>query len=404
MAQTAAATVHSCPSNNHLPHRRQILGWVQAFGFMALAILFIWYGLSIPMEAQAGPSMAWIGAACQELLVNGDLESATSGNWRFGSTAAPGVIVGDLVHGGGGAIRLGIPIGTANKLTHSTAYQIVTVPSTTAQLTLTYWERPGNSGDSNDRREILVLNSNFNVMAQIAVTTGSGTDAWHQRTFDLLDSLPSLAGQTVILYWNVYNNGSGATLVTYLDDLSLQACDNTATPTATTTVPAATLTPTPTVVSTPDPVRVRVGTVTASEGATAVTVPLDVIVLTDRFNVGVLSASVDYDTTLLAATGCSQEEPIDLLLCNVTRPGVVQLAGVSALGIRGEMTVANLTFNVLQNTDQATPLLVKVKLVGDGSGTAVGATPLNGSIDLNCAPNTEPCTRGNNIYLPLVQR
>ena len=404
MARPITAAIHSCSLNKQLSCRKQFPQRIVGGSFVVLATLLIVGMLRTPMMAQSVQGAAFVDAACQELLVNGDVESPTSGNWRFGSTAAPGVAVTDPAHGGAGAIRLGIPTTASNKLTHSTTYQTVTIPNSAQQVTLTYWERVGSSGDANDRREILVLNSNFNVMAQIDVTAGSGNDTWTKRSVDLLTSLPNLPNQTVVLYWNVYNNGNGTTLVNYLDDFSLQACDSTAAPTATVTTPAITPVATPTVISTPDPVRVRVGTVTVTEGTTAATVPLDVIVLTDRVTVGVLSASVEYDATLLKATSCSQEGPMDLLLCNIVTPGLIQLAVVSALGIRDESTITNLAFDLLQDTDRNTPLTLDLNLITDGSGAVVGATPLNGSIDLSCTPDIESCKHGNTIYLPLIQR
>lgn len=370
-------------------------------GFVLLAAVAL---LALPILATSPLPALAAPVACEEVLRNGDLETSVADNWRFGSTAAPGAVVATPVHGGSSAIRLGIPPSGNNVLTHSTVYQTVTIPANAQQLTLTYWERTGPSGDAGDRRELLVLNTNFNVIAQLDTATGGGNDTWTARSYPLLDTLPNLAGQTVVFYWNVYNNGSGSTLVSYLDDLSLQACDGAPTATATVVAATATAAATPTVAATPDPVRVRAGTITVAPAATTATVPLDVIVLTDRLQVGLLSATIGYDETLLKATGCAQTAAVDLLLCNVATPGVVQLAGVSALGLGGETTVANLTFELLVNSDRITPLTVDLKLIGDGSGTAVSATPLNGAIDLSCTEDAENCDRGNVIYLPVIRR
>lgn len=161
---------------------------------------------------------------------------------------------------------------------------------------------------------------------------------------------------------------------------------------------------TPTVIGTPDPVRVRASTISVPAGAVTATVPLDIIVLADRVNVGLLSAAIAYDATLLTATGCAQGATLDLLLCNVTTPGIIQLAGVSALGIRNESTIAALTFDVAQNVDRNVPLSVTIKRLGDGNGTSVAATAVDGALDLDCAPDVEVCERGTNIYLPLIRR
>jgi len=152
-------------------------------------------------------------------------------------------------------------------------------------------------------------------------------------------------------------------------------------------------------------VRVRAGTVVVPTGATTVSVPIDLVVLTDRIGVGVFSASVEYDATLLQATGCVQEPPLDLLLCRVAVPGVVKMAAVSALGVRGEATVAEVTFELLQKADHRSPLTVDISLLGDGEGTEVGATAIHGALELNCEPNgNDSCLSGETIYLPVVRR
>jgi len=176
-------------------------------------------------------------AACQELLVNGNLEA--SGGWRFGATPAPGTVVDAPVHAGAFAMRLGISTGN-NTVAYSTAYQTVALPATAEQIVLTYWERAGATGDSGDYREVIALRTDFTVLRSLERQPGAGNEQWTQRTFDLTD----LRGQSIVLYFNVYNNGSGASLVNYLDDLSLQSCDATAP--ATPTLP-----PTPTHTSTP---------------------------------------------------------------------------------------------------------------------------------------------------------
>lgn len=374
-------------------------------GLLAVLLLLCLYCIRY-LPTGIGPSTALAApGACTELLRNGDLEAPLNDeNWRVGSTSAPGSVVGDPVHAGNNAIRLGIPANGTNRLTHSTLYQLVTIPATTQVLTLRYWERPGSIGDANDRRELLVLNDNYNVLAQISMERGSGDENWREVSAPLLDTLPNLPGETVVLYWNVYNDGSGSTLVNYLDDLSLIACDEIATPTPESTTVSPTPTPTPTVVSTPDPVRVRVGQVTVASGATTATVPLSVEVLTDRVTIGVLSANLRYDDTLLSATGCVARDGMELLLCNTQEPGLIQLAGVSATGLRGNTTVADLTFALLTNSDRTTPVTIEIKLAGDGDGTTIGSTPIDGVIDLSCSTETESCDRGNVIYLPEMHR
>ncbi|MEZ4863403.1 MAG: hypothetical protein R3C14_18945 [Caldilineaceae bacterium] len=350
--------------------------------------------------------------ACQELLTNGDLE--TSGGWSFGPTPAPGSIVDTPVHGGVFAMRLGIA-GGANTNAYSTAYQTVTLPANAEQLRLTYWERPGVSGDSNDYREIVILRTNLTILRSLARQTGAGNDQWTQRSFDITD----LRGQSVVVYFNVYNNGSGATLVNYLDDLSLQSCDSaaSATPTSTTTtLPTATATstptavvtvgpPTPTATATPLPsgIVVRAGDVPVSAGQNALVAPLDLTGATLEQPVGALSVAVQYDAALLKATGCTTSDSFDLLLCNLAKPGMVQLAGVAATGIHANVRLADLNFDLLQPDNLSTQLTVQVGAVADPAGTALSATRQNGQIGAPCPPGSAGCA-AQTIYLPLVQR
>lgn len=345
-------------------------------------------------------------AACQELLLNGNLEG--SGGWRFGATPAPGTIVDTPVHAGAFAIRIGIASNT-NVVAYSTAYQTVTLPANAEQILLTYWERPGATGDSGDYREVVALRSDFTVLRSLTRQAGPGDEQWAQRSFDLSD----LRGQTLVLYLNVYNNGSGATLVNYLDDLSLQSCDNTtpATPTATT---PATLTPTttavvtptvpaPTATATPLPssVIVRAGGIAVIEGQTVITVPLDLVGVPAAPAIGVLSVDVQYDTTVLKAVACAVSSSFDLLLCNMETPGLLQLAGVAATGLHTDVRVADLGFELLPPVNRTTQLTVHLDALADVDGTTINAMGQNGQISITCRPGSDNC---QTLFLPLVDR
>lgn len=345
-------------------------------------------------------------AACQELLRNGNLEG--SGGWSFGPTPVPGTIVDTPAHTDSFAIRLGIA-GSTNVVAYSTAYQTVTLPTNAEQIILTYWERPGATGDSGDYREIVALRSDFTVLRSLERQAGPGNEQWTQRTFDLTD----LRGQTLVLYFNVYNNGSSATLVNYLDDLSLQSCDSTtpATPTATmTTTPTPTTTavvtptvPAPTATATPLPssVIVRAGGMAVIEGQTAITVPLDLVGVTAEPAIGVLSVDVEYDTTVLKAVTCTVSSSFDLLLCNMETPGLLQLAGVAANGLRTDIRVADLGFELLPPVNRTTQLTVQLDALADVDGTTMNAIGQNGQITITCRPGSDNC---QTLFLPLVHR
>ncbi|MCO5211474.1 MAG: hypothetical protein M9936_17415 [Caldilinea sp.] len=157
-------------------------------------------------------------AACRELLANGDFEAAS--DWRFGSTPFSGAYSAAPVHGGAQAVRLGIPAAAANRRAYSTVYQRVTIPATTDQVLLTWWEQPGGAADGADYREVLLLNADYSRLRTVEKSAAAGDGQWQQRSFDL----SAFAGRTVVLYFNVYNNGSGAQQWNHLDDVSLALC------------------------------------------------------------------------------------------------------------------------------------------------------------------------------------
>ena len=350
---------------------------------------------AIQAKASAAP------LACQELLTDGDLEG--SGGWIYGATPAAGGVVGTPIHNGTFAMRLGIATG-ANTLAYSTAYQSLTLPAAATQIVLTYWEQPGTTGDSGDFRETLLLQPDFSPLRSLGRQSGAGDGVWAQRTVDISD----LRGQSIVLYFNVYNNGTGSTLVNYLDEISLQSCDSTATATPTltpTALPTATL-PAPTATATPQPnhLTVRATNVAVAQGATTLRAQVDLLGATDTTAVGVLSIDIAYDQTLLNPTGCTVGSSFDLLLCNTGTPGLIQLAGVATNGIRTDVTIADLDFTIVQPEKLNTLLTVQIETVGDTEGVALPAIAQQGHIYLACVPGSEGCPILAPLYLPLVQR
>ena len=198
------------------------------------------------------PTGTPIPSGCQNLLQDGGFEDATL-VWEF-QGAYPGRTVVSPVYAGQHAAQLGVPQAVANRQAYSTAYQNVTIPDWPTEVTLTFWEQPNGVGDGIDVREVRLLRANLTTLASLDRQTSSGDGQWRQRSFDVTQ----YKGQEVVVYFNVYNNGSGTQLWSYLDEVSLQACgDITATPTSTSTpTPTGTLTtpvtPTPTTSVTPE--------------------------------------------------------------------------------------------------------------------------------------------------------
>ncbi len=340
-------------------------------------------------------------AGCQLLVVNGGFEE--SSQWRFGPTPFRARTVTAPVHGDLLPVQMGIPDGNANRLTHSAVYQQVTIPATAKQATLTYREQPHGASDSRDWREALLLTTNYQTIRVLDRAREAGNGEWTQRTFDVSD----LRGRTVVLYFNVYNNGSGSQMWSYLDDVSLQVCDDeptaqtaTITPTIVPTdtpvgTPVDTATPTPTLTPTATPVDgqmiVRAGSVDGRR-QTSISVPLDLADVPSDFKVGVVSVAVLYDEEALQATQCNtSQNAFDLVQCNSALSGVVLLSTVSSQGVMTNTRLANIDFTLTGNKRGTSDLVVVIRSAEDVDGTLLSARGDEGRVTLGCMMGDVNC-------------
>ncbi|MCB0052106.1 MAG: hypothetical protein KDE24_21470, partial [Caldilinea sp.] len=78
-------------------------------------------------------------------------------------------------------------------------------------------ERPGGATDGVDAREALLLNNSAGYLATLERAKTPGDDTWRQRSFDL----SAYAGQRVIVYFNVYNDGRNGRAWNYLDGVEV---------------------------------------------------------------------------------------------------------------------------------------------------------------------------------------
>ena len=156
--------------------------------------------------------------SCSNLLVNGNAEA--TGGWSFGTTPYSAGMVDAPIRGGLRAFRLGIPSGAYNRAAHSSIYQRVTIPANAAQVVLRYWERTNGGRDGYDYHDVLLLNSGYGFLRTVERSLSAGNDTWTERNFDLT----AYRGQTVVVYFNVYNNGYGTQQWNYLDDVALLSC------------------------------------------------------------------------------------------------------------------------------------------------------------------------------------
>ena len=193
--------------------------------------------LPIIMKRYLPPSVP----VCQEQIQNGSFE--TDDAWVIGSTPRPARYTTERAHSGSRSMLLGIKPGEADVRSYSSVRQTISLPADTYTATLTFWYYPLSGLDAGDRQECLLLDETDHLLA-ILMRTNVNTAAWTQMVYDL----SAYAGQTVQVYFNVYNDADGSGVAAfYLDEVSVQSCTiiGGPTPTPSPTPPGPTPTPTP---------------------------------------------------------------------------------------------------------------------------------------------------------------
>ena len=142
-------------------------------------------------------------------------------------------------------MRLGIT-DQSDANSYSSIYQEVTIPEDAVSATLSFWYYPLCQGTlPDDWQGAIIYDHNWVRRDWAMEKICSDSQTWTHHTFDLTP----YKGQTIILYFNVYNNGEGdLKTAMYLDDVSVKVWYPIATPT-----PTSTLTATATPTSTPTP-------------------------------------------------------------------------------------------------------------------------------------------------------
>ena len=104
----------------------------------------------------------------------------------------------------------------------SSIYQKVTIPGDAASATLSFWYYPlCQDTVEHDWQATIIFDPTWGILGWAMPTVCSDSQAWTHHTFDLTP----YKGQTIIVYFNVYNNGVGnRKTAMYLDDVSAQVC------------------------------------------------------------------------------------------------------------------------------------------------------------------------------------
>lgn len=174
---------------------------------------------------------------CPEPVVNGGFEGA--GGWQLGKSPVPPQYVTYTAHSGTHSLQLGITSG-ANVESFSSARQVVTIPHAAGAATLSFWFYAiADAPATTDYMELALLSADDSAILAKPWLSHNDSRLWNQMTFDL----SAWRGQTVQLYFNVYNDGLGGRAAMFLDDVSLSTCG---TPPPS---PSVTRTPSPTPVS-----------------------------------------------------------------------------------------------------------------------------------------------------------
>ena len=211
---------------------------------------------------------------CVDPIQNGSFESQTG--WQRGITPRTARYTGDASHAGASSMLLGVRSGETDVLSHSSAYQKIHVPQSAQSARLSFWFKPfteestygvlgdvdwegyevavssegpqpsaetpefrdANDWQAYDWQECLILDAGYDLVATV-MRRSSNTQSWQYMTADLMP----YRGQDIVIYFNVYNNGSGGRRTSmYVDEVSVSVCS-----------PPATVTPTPVPTSTPKP-------------------------------------------------------------------------------------------------------------------------------------------------------
>ena len=165
----------------------------------------------------AAPAAHAVGG-CGELIRDGGFE--TGGAWELGVSPLPPRYVSDMKHSGAKSLALGITDG-GNVQSYSSARQTVTIPAGEDQAKISFWVYAmANGAPATDYMELALLTADGSAVLDKPWYSHNDGQAWNQMTFDI----SPWRGQTVQVYFNVYNDGLGGTAGMYLDDVSLLVC------------------------------------------------------------------------------------------------------------------------------------------------------------------------------------
>jgi hypothetical protein len=103
----------------------------------------------------------------------------------------------------------------------SSVYQKVTIPGDAASATLSFWYYSLCQDDVGDWQAAIIFDQTWGLLDWAMPTVCSDSQSWTHHTFNLT----AYRGQSIIVYFNVYNDGlDNLKTAMYLDDVSVQVC------------------------------------------------------------------------------------------------------------------------------------------------------------------------------------
>ena len=178
--------------------------------------------------AESAPSNAVTPSSSASLVQNGGFENGLA-TWTTGGVVLPSASTAKA-HSGSGSALLGTLSGT-EPLGDSTLTQTITVPSA-GTTSLSFWYLPATTDEicsgnacAYDWQEAQVRSTSGQTLASV-FKSNSNSQTWTQVSFNLTP----YAGQNVVLYFNVHQDGATPPDDTsmYLDDVTVTSSQPTA--------------------------------------------------------------------------------------------------------------------------------------------------------------------------------
>lgn len=168
--------------------------------------------------------------SCGNLIQNNGFESGDS--WQINNNEYPAGYASNPVYAGGRSMQVGISNVAENQYSYSSVEQTVSIPSNVSSARLSYQIYSISTGTSRVRDVPMPefdLGSAASVDAQytLIITQGghiktlvsqmSNANRWEYQEFDL----SNYKGQSIRIYFGVFNNGSGGVTSSFVDEVAV---------------------------------------------------------------------------------------------------------------------------------------------------------------------------------------